>query len=181
MQPAASQSACTQLHMLGFASSFERVERNNFDYVFKKKVLLSMFCCEVLTFKRASCCALGDVLTGIYPKAGLKLDYFSSGQILCELSPLMHIYFSLSRSPCPRDSEFILQCATVAARETWTRVGGRYFGMSGSVVPDCAGPLSVLFGVVMQSGVGEVSRDHGGTPHWEEGTNYPAYMWPADW
>lgn len=32
--------------------------------------------------------------------------------------------------------------------ETWTRVGGRYFSLSGSVVSDCAGPLSGGFGVV---------------------------------
>lgn len=28
---------------------------------------------------------------------------------------------------------------------------------------------------------GEASRDHGGAPHWEEGTNYFDYMWLADW
>lgn len=27
----------------------------------------------------------------------------------------------------------------------------------------------------------EASRDHGGAPHWEEGTNYSDYMRPADW
>lgn len=48
----------------------------------------------------------------------------------------------------PRRIRFSLvpQCATVAARgETWTRVGGRYFSPSGSVVSDCAGPLSGFF------------------------------------
>ncbi len=127
----------------------------------------AFFCGEVLAFTHYAFLLrtgrYAGYMIGIYPKAsGFRLEFPLSpqGGFFVSFHPLLHISLPLSLFlspfPCPRGSEFILQCATVAARETWTRVGGRYFGLSGSVVSDCAGPLSVFFGVVMQSGVGKL-------------------------
>lgn len=77
--------------------------------------------------------------------------------------------FTAALFSCARGSVLIRQCATVAGRETWTRTGGRYFGLSGSVMSDCAEPLSALLGVIVQSGVGAASTDRGGAPQWEKG------------
>lgn len=67
--------------------------------------------------------------------------------------------------------------------ETWSPVGGRYFGLSGSVVclsgsvrDQC---VRLFFpGVIVWCR--EVSRDRGGAPQWEERTDYTAYMWLVD-
>lgn len=121
-------------------------------------------------------------MVGIYPKAsGFRLNPSLSPRagFLERFPPCLHVPLSFSPSPRGRGSQFILY-ATVAARETWSRVGGRYFGLIGSVVSGCAGPLSVFFGGNCVVWCGEGSRDHGGAPHWEEGTNYSEYMWLAD-
>lgn len=128
------------------------------------------------------CCAhtrFAGYMKGIHPKAfnwaELELLFLSPRAGF----PPLKISLSLSLSLSPR-RVYPTMCHCSGPGETWTRVGGRYFSLSGSVVSDCAGPLSGFFGVVLQSGAGDASRDHGGAPLWRERTNYSDYMWPAD-
>lgn len=83
-----------------------------------------------------------------YPQAsGFRSD------LLCSAPPRGGIQPIFSRVP---SRVYSALCHCSGRGETWSRVGGRYFGLSGSVVSGCAGPLSGAFGVVMQSGVGKL-------------------------
>lgn len=85
-------------------------------------------------------------MKGIHPKAfnwaELELLFASPR---AGFPPLKISLSPLSLSPRRVDPTM---CHCSGPGETWTRVGGRYFSLSGSVVSDCAGPLSGFFGVV---------------------------------
>lgn len=176
-----SQSACTQQHMRGGASLPERawcvyVHRGR-DF---EKVL---FCGEVLAFTHVAFSLRtgrrAGYMIGIYPKAsGFRLEFFSfsSGRIFVSFPPCC---MSLSPFPGPR-GVYSTMCHCSGQ-------GNVDPGRGSLLRPQrlcCVGLCGTFVCVFRGSYVvwcGEASRDHGGAPHWEEGTNYPDYMWPADW
>lgn len=135
LHPAASLGLSVENTTWETESNFVRrvVSESCFCFVVKFAVLRTM----------PSCCALGavQVIWKEFTQRRLFFVFFSSefplsprGRFLGVFSTDIILFLPLL--PCPRCSEVILQCATVAARETWTRVGGLYFGLSGSVVRD---------------------------------------------
>ena len=129
-------------------------------------------------------------MIGIHPKAsGFRLDLVSfllRADFLWDFLPVAYLSIpppllslSLALSPCPR-GVYSTMCHCSGQ--------GNVDPGRGSLLrperPCCVGLCGTFVCVFRGSYVvwcGEASRDHGGAPHWEEGTNYSDYMWPADW